>query len=63
MQEQRERARAARGGETEDESAQVLASLADDVATEFEGYEHLQTTARVLGISDGTRSLPVGVER
>jgi alanyl-tRNA synthetase len=59
MQEQRERARAARSGDAVDESAAVLASLAEDSPTEFDGYEHLRTTARVLGISDGTRSLPV----
>ncbi|HYN36014.1 MAG TPA: alanine--tRNA ligase [Actinomycetota bacterium] len=63
MQEQRERARAARSGGDHDSSAQVLASLVEEKATtEFDGYEHLRSTSRVMGISNGVQSLSVAPE-
>ena len=58
MQEQRERARAARGDHAGDGSAEALAPLlAEHPPTEFEGYEHLRDEARVIGISDGATSI------
>ncbi|MDQ4094974.1 MAG: alanine--tRNA ligase [Actinomycetota bacterium] len=63
MQEQRERARAARGAGLHDEAATVLAPLVDEYSTtEFDGYEHLRTTGRVIGISDGVTSLTAASE-
>ena len=63
MQEQRERARAARGSAVEDGAAAVLGPLVEEHSTtEFQGYEHLRTTARVIGISDGVTSLTAATE-
>ena len=63
MQEQRERARAARGTGLQDEAATVLAPLVDEYSTtEFHGYEHLRGTGRVLGITDGVSSLTAASE-
>ena len=66
MQEQRERARAARGDVAQDGSAAALGGLIEEHSTTlFEGYEHLRCTARVIGLADGTRSItsaPEGAE-
>ena len=60
MDEQRARARAARSVAESEASAAVLGRLLEEHGpTDFIGYEHLRSTARVLGISDGTNSLPV----
>ncbi|MQB00044.1 MAG: alanine--tRNA ligase [Actinobacteria bacterium] len=63
MDAQRTRARAARKGDVEDPSAEVLGSVLEERGTtEFIGYEHLTTTATVLGIAAGGRSEPVASE-
>jgi alanyl-tRNA synthetase len=63
MNQQRERARAARRTERAEPAAEVLGTLVDDQGeTEFIGYEHLDTPARVIGIADGTMGLPVATE-
>jgi alanyl-tRNA synthetase len=63
MAAQQERARAARKAEGGEPSAEVLASLLDEgVETEFLGYEHLATKARIIAISDGLNSVAVAEE-
>jgi alanyl-tRNA synthetase len=63
MAEQRERARAARRGEQREPSADALGGLLeDDGSTEFIGYEHLSTTARVIGIAQEASGLAVARE-
>ncbi|MDQ4028048.1 MAG: alanine--tRNA ligase [Actinomycetota bacterium] len=63
MGEQRQRARAARRAEQLEPSADALGSLLEEHgATEFIGYEHLSTPARVIGIADGTSGRPVATE-
>ena len=63
MQEQRQRARSARGTDVEDGAADVLGPLVEEHSTtEFDGYEHLRATARVIGISDGVTSLTAAGE-
>jgi alanyl-tRNA synthetase len=62
MTEQRERARAARKAAQNAGSDPVAAALLEEHgATEFIGYEHLQTSGRVIGISNGT-GVPVASE-
>lgn len=59
MEEQRQRARAARSAGSLQESEEALAALAEGkAATEFLGYEHLSTSAGIIALSDGTSSLP-----
>jgi alanyl-tRNA synthetase len=63
MGEQRERARAARRSEREEPAAAALGTIADEQGpTEFIGYEHLVTPARVIGIASGTAGVPVASE-
>ncbi|MEA2488143.1 MAG: alanyl-tRNA synthetase, partial [Actinomycetota bacterium] len=63
MSEQRERARAARKTELGRITDESLGSLREQKGpTEFVGYEFLVTEARVIAISDGTKSLPVAQE-
>jgi alanyl-tRNA synthetase len=63
MNEQRERARAARRAEEVAPSAEALASLTEERGpTEFLGYEHLSTGAHIIGIADGTEGVPVATE-
>jgi alanyl-tRNA synthetase len=63
MEEQRTRARSARGGAVEDPVAEVLGSLVEERGTtDFIGYEHLTTTATVLGIAAAGTSVPVATE-
>ncbi|MGH2693282.1 MAG: alanine--tRNA ligase [Actinomycetota bacterium] len=63
MDEQRQRARAARGAGEAEPSAELLSPLLDEHGrTDFLGYEHLATTARVLGIADKESSLSVAQE-
>jgi alanyl-tRNA synthetase len=63
MGEQRERARAARRAEELEPSADALGELLEEHgATDFIGYEHLSTPARVIGIADGTSGRPVATE-
>jgi alanyl-tRNA synthetase len=62
MTEQRERARAARKAAQkvgQDPAAEAL--LEEHGPTEFIGYEHLTTSGRVIGISDGT-GIPIASE-
>ena len=63
MNEQRERARAARRAEDVAPSAEALANLAEERGpTEFLGYEHLRTGAHVIGIAAGVEGIPVATE-
>jgi alanyl-tRNA synthetase len=63
MRAQQERARAARKAEGAEPSGEILSSLVEEgVATEFIGYEHLSTTARIIGMSDGASSVVVAEE-
>jgi alanyl-tRNA synthetase len=63
MDEQRERARAARKAEEVAPSAEALGDLADERGpTEFLGFEHLDAPAHVIGIADGTEGVPVATE-
>ena len=60
---QRERARAARKTEGGEPSAEVLSSLVEEgLDTEFVGYEHLATKARIVAMSDGVESVAVAEE-
>ncbi|HEY7875174.1 MAG TPA: alanine--tRNA ligase, partial [Actinomycetota bacterium] len=62
MSQQRERARAARkAAQTAGSDPAAEALLEEHGATEFIGYEHLTTSGRVLGISNGT-GVPVASE-
>ena len=63
MGQQRERARAARKGSTEEaaaHSAQVV--LEEHGPTEFDGYEHLTGTGRILAIADGSSGVATASE-
>ena len=63
MQEQRERARSARGATAQDGAAEALGPLVEEHGTtEFDGYEHLVTSARVIALSDGASSLTAASE-
>jgi alanyl-tRNA synthetase len=63
MQEQRERARAARRTEREEPAAAALGTIAEEQGpTEFTGYEHLVSPARIIGIARGTTGVPVASE-
>jgi alanyl-tRNA synthetase len=63
MNEQRERARAARRTEREEPAAEALGALLDEQGeTDFIGYEHLATPARVIGIAARATGVPVASE-
>ncbi len=63
MAEQRNRARAARkAGEEPAAVDDAIALVEEHGGTEFVGYEHLRTSARVLAILDGARSITVARE-
>jgi alanyl-tRNA synthetase len=63
MEQQRQRARAARGTAEEEPAAQALAGMLEEHGrTDFLGYEHLATTARVIGIAEGARSVAVATD-
>ncbi|MDP9226516.1 MAG: alanine--tRNA ligase [Actinomycetota bacterium] len=63
MSRQRERARASRHSGSGAEVAEVAgAVLQDQGPTEFVGYEHLDESARILAIAEGTASVPVAEE-
>ena len=63
MEQQQERARAARRAEAAAPSAEALAALKDERGdTDFLGYEHLRTSGRVIGIARGPQGVPVATE-
>ena len=63
MTAQRERARAARAGGTEQSSNEAVAGIAEARgATDFLGYEHLTTESEIVGLVDGASALEVAGE-
>jgi alanyl-tRNA synthetase len=63
MQEQRDRARAARRSDEEGTAADAALAVADrEGPTEFVGYEHLVTDGKVIALLDGTASTAVLTE-
>jgi alanyl-tRNA synthetase len=63
MADQRERARAARTASEEELSALSLTPLVEEHGpTDWLGYEHLSTTADVIGMVDGADAVPAATE-
>ncbi|MEA2505949.1 MAG: alanyl-tRNA synthetase [Actinomycetota bacterium] len=63
MSHQRDRARAARHTGAPGEVAEVAGSVLEASGpTDFAGYEHLEGTARILAITDGTAAVAVAEE-
>lgn len=62
MTQQRDRARAARAGTVADDATAAAALKDEHGSTEFVGYEHLRTEARILGILIGGEPSPVAGE-